>query len=230
MTYVVAQAAVEVKWDWQVAWDFLPIVAKGLWVTVRATLVGTIIAMILGLILAVLRRSPRWYIRLPTIAVIEFVRSTPLLIQLFFIFFVLPGFGVTLSPFAALSIGLGIHYGSYTSESYRAGIESVGRGQWDAAVAINLPTATMWTSVILPQAIPTVIPALGNYLLAMLKDAPLGSAISVVGVLAAAKGLASLTFRVTEAFTLVGILFLAVSLPSAIFVRYLERRYGFTRT
>lgn len=230
MNAVLAQAGLEKKWDWEVFWDFLPTVADGLWLTVRATLVGITIGMILGLILALLRRSKRWYVRWPTVFVIEFIRSTPLLVQLFFIFFVLPSFGLTLSPFNALVIGLGIHYGTYTSESYRAGIESVGRGQWEASVALNLPRRTTWTSVVLPQAIPTVIPALGNYLVAMLKDAPLGSAISVIGVLAAAKGLASTTFRTVEAYTLVGILFLAVSIPAAIFVRKLEKKYGFQRT
>lgn len=227
---VLAQAGVEQKWDWEVFWDFVPTVARGLRTTVLATLAGITLGMILGLILALMRRSKRKVISVPAATSIEFIRSTPLLVQLFFIFFVLPVIGITLSPLWALVVGLGIHYGSYTSESYRAGIESVGRGQWEASVALSLPTTTTWGKVVLPQAIPTVIPALGNYLVAMLKDAPLGSAISVIGVLAAAKALSSTTFRATEAFTLVGIMFLLVSIPAAIFVRYLERRYGYERT
>ncbi len=229
MTFVVAQAGVEQKWDWDVFWDFVPVVAEGMWVTVRATLAGFAIGIVLGLILALLRRSQRRLISWPAAAFIEFIRSTPLLVQLFFLAIVLPTWGITLSPFVALVIGLGIHYGTYTSEAYRAGIESVGRGQWEASVAMSLSSTTTWTRVILPQAIPTVIPALGNYLVAMLKDAPQGIAIGVVGIMGAARAEASQSLRFTEAYTTVGLIFLAVSVPLAVMVRQLEKRYGFER-
>ncbi len=227
--WLLAQPGATGNWQWDFAAEILPRLLKGLWVTVQATLVGITVAMILGLMLALLRRSRLRILRWPARAFIEFVRSTPLLVQLFFLFFVLPSFGLTLSPFVALVVGLGLHYGTYTSESYRAGIESVERGQWEAAVTMSLPTTTTWTRIVLPQAIPTVIPALGNYLVSMFKDAPLGSAISVIGVLATAKAVASVTFRSIEPYSMAGLLFLTVSVPAAIFVRYLERRYGFQR-
>ena len=187
--------------------------------------------MILGLVLALLRRSRIRAISWPTGFFIEFIRSTPLLVQLLFLFpFVLPGSRVPTAAFVTLVIGLGIHYGAYTSESYRAGIESVQRGQWEASTALNLPTSTTWTRVILPQAIPTVIPALGNYLVAMLKDAPLGIVIGATTILTVAASIASQTFRFTEAYIVMGVLFLAVSLPLSFFARYLEKRYGFERT
>lgn len=218
------------SWDMDYALEILPVIAEGLWQTVVATLVGITIGMILGLALALLRRSQIKLIRLPVIGFIEFVRSTPLLVQLFFIFFVFPGFGLTLRPFTALVIGLGVHYGTYTSESYRAGIDNVERGQWEAATALNLSGSTTWTRVVLPQAIPTVIPALGNYLVAMFKDAPLAFAIAAGGILLAAQGIASRTFQPVEPYTIMGLMFLAVSIPSALFVRYLERRYGYERS
>ncbi len=217
------------KWDWGFAAEILPELLAGLWVTVRVTLIGYTVAAAGGLVLALLRRSRFWLVRWPVIGLVEFVRSTPLLVQLFFLFFVLPDFGIVLSPFAAGIIGLGLHYSAYTSEVYRAGIESVDRTQWEGAVALNLGVTTTWVRVILPQAIPTVLPALGNYLVSMFKDAPLLSAITVVGVLRSAQTIASHTFRFIEPLTLVGLLFLVVSLPSALVVRLLERRYGFQR-
>ncbi|MBA3251540.1 MAG: ectoine/hydroxyectoine ABC transporter permease subunit EhuD [Geodermatophilaceae bacterium] len=213
-------------WDWAYTWDILPELLRGLVVTVQATLVGSVVALVLGLVLALLRRSRLAVIRIVTGGFVEFVRSTPLLVQLYFLFFVLPSLGITLSGFQAGVIGLGVHYATYTSEVYRAGIEGVPRGQWEAATALNLPSSRVWRSVILPQAIPRVLPALGNYVIAMFKETPLLSAITVLEMLAAAKGIGNQTFRYLEPLTLVGLLFLLVSLPASFTVRRLERRFG----
>ncbi len=213
-------------WDWAYTWDVLPLLLRGLVVTVQATLVGSVVAMVLGLVFALLRRSRLAVVRIVTGGFVEFVRSTPLLVQLYFLFFVLPSLGITLSGFQAGVIGLGVHYATYTSEVYRAGIEGVPRGQWEAATALNLPTSRVWRSVILPQAIPRVLPALGNYVIAMFKETPLLSAITVLEMLAVAKGLGGQTFRYLEPLTLVGLLFLLVSLPASLTVRRLERRFG----
>ncbi len=213
-------------WDWAYTWDVLPLLLRGLVVTVQATLVGSVVAMVLGLVFALLRRSRLAVVRVVTGGFVEFVRSTPLLVQLYFLFFVLPSLGITLSGFQAGVIGLGVHYATYTSEVYRAGIEGVPRGQWEAATALNLPTSRVWRSVILPQAIPRVLPALGNYVIAMFKETPLLSAITVLEMLAVAKALGGQTFRYLEPLTLVGLLFLLVSLPASLTVRRLERRYG----
>jgi len=217
-------------WDWGFVQEIMPDLLEGLLVTVQATAVGIVIALVLGLVLAIARRSTIKLISWPVAAFVEFVRSTPLLVQLFFLFYVLPvTLDITLSAFVTGALGLGIHYACYTSESYRAGIESVDRGQWEAATASHLDVVTTWTKVVLPQAIPTVIPALGNYVVAMFKDAPLLSSITVLEVLATAERIQAITFRPTEAFTLAGVLFLAVSIPSAAVVRYLERRYRYER-
>lgn len=227
---VLAQRSVD-KWRWDLAWEVLPDLLRGLWVTVQLTLVSLAVAMVVGLVLALLRRSRLRIVRWPVGFFVEFVRSTPLLVQLFFLFFALPELpgNFTLKPFTAAVVGLGLHYACYTSESYRAGIESVERGQWEASTALNLSSIDTWGSVILPQAIPTAIPALGNYLVAAFKDAPLASTITVMGILAAADAFRSDVFRGVEAFTLTGLLFLAVSIPMATFARYLERRYGYRR-
>lgn len=218
------------RWDWAYFWSIVPPILRGLVVTARAAVVGFLIAVVGGLALALARRSRRRILSWPTIAVIEFIRSTPLLIQLYFIFFALPAFGVTLEPLTALSVGLGIHYATYCSEAYRAGINSVPSGQWEASTALNLRTLTTWTTVILPQAIPNALPVLGNYLVAAFKDAPLGNAIGVTGVLLAAKSLANNGFTPgVEEYAVVGIGFLMVSIPAAWLIRRLERKVAYER-
>lgn len=216
-------------WDWEFAREILPDLLEGLWVTVRLTLMGVALAVVLGLVLAILRRSRFRLVRWPTGLVVEFIRGTPLLIQLFFLYYVLPDYGVVMSGFTVGVLGLAIHYGCYMSETYRAGIESVPTGQWEAATAINLTNRQRWTSVVLPQAIPTVLPALGNYLVAAFKDAPLAATVTVFGVLGTAQRIQGQTFRGLEPFTLAGLLFLAVSVPVASAVRLLERRHGIER-
>ena len=213
-------------WNWSFVQDILPNLLRGLLVTVEATVLGYVLALVLGLAVAVLRRSigsvtgqvVRW--------VVEFIRSTPLLVQLFFLFYVLPGFGLTLSPLTTGVLGLGVHYAAYTSEVYRSGIESIPRGQWEAATALNLPTRRVWLGVVLPQAVPKVIPALGNYIIAMFKDSPLLLAITVPEMLHEAYSVGSTSFRMLEPMTLVGLLFVAVSVPAGLIVRRLERRDG----
>lgn len=216
--------------DWDYFWALFPDMLRGLFLTVQATVAGFAVALVLGLLLAIARRSTRRWLSWPVALVIEFIRSTPLLIQLYFLYFALPAWGITLSALTALIIGLGVHYATYCSEAYRAGINSVPKGQWEAATALNLGPFTTWSEVIVPQAIPNVLPALGNYLIAGLKDAPLGSAIGVTGILFMAQTAASRSFDAgVEPYTLIGIGFLMISIPSAWLIRRLERRISYER-
>ncbi|CAB3864203.1 ectoine/hydroxyectoine ABC transporter permease subunit EhuD [Achromobacter sp. K91] len=215
--------------DWSFALEILPTLGSALVITIEATLLGMLVAVTLGLVLALLRRSRLRIVSLPTAFVIEFVRSTPLLVQMYFLFYVLPLTGVRMSPLATGITALGLHYATYCAEVYRAGIEAVPRGQWEAATALNMSRWRTAVGVVLPQAIPPVVPALGNYLVAMFKDTPLLSAITVVELLQQSKMIGSATFRYTEPLTLVGLLFLALSLVAAWGVRGLEarlQRYG----
>lgn len=224
------------KFDWGFFFDMVPDFSKALWVTAKGTLAGFAFAVVLGLFLALGRRSASRWVRWPFALFIEFIRSTPLLIQLFFLFFALPRIGwlprwiAVMNPITALMVGLGVHYATYCSEAYRAGINSVPKGQWEASTAMNLGPFTTWTRVILPQAIPNVLPALGNYLVAGFKDAPLGATIQVTGVLFFADTLSSRVFRAVEPITLVGVGFLLISIPSAFLIRRLERRIGYERS
>ena len=216
-------------WDWAFTIDILPVLARAAVITVQATAIGFVIAALLGLVLASIRLSSP-AAGLVVAILVELVRSTPLLIQIFFLFFVLPKAGIVLDAFTAGVLAIGLHYAAYCSEVYRAGFENVPRGQWEASIALNLSPWTTFKDIILPQALPPVVPALGNYLIALFKETPLLSAIAVVELMQRAKIIGSETFRYTEPVTLVGLFFLVMSLLSAGLVRvmdgWLSRRYG----
>lgn len=209
-------------WDWSYVWEIMPTLLRASVVTIQATLLGFVLAAVLGLVMAILRMSKSQWISVPTAAVIEFIRSTPLLIQIFFIFFVFPEFGIVLPAMTAGVIALGLHYGAYCSEVYRAGLESVPRGQWEASIALNLSPYITFRDIIIPQAIPPVVPALGNYLVALFKETPLLSAIAVLELMQTAKILGSENFRYVEPITLVGAFFLVMSLVASVFIRQVE--------
>jgi len=209
-------------WDWSFAFEILPILAQAAIVTIEATALGFLIAATLGLVIAGTRVAFPWTTR-PLTILVELIRSTPLLIQIFFLYFVLPKWGIVIDAFAAGVLAIGIHYAAYCSEVYRAGFDNVARGQWEASVALNLSTWTTFRDVIVPQAIPPVVPALGNYLVALFKETPLLSAIAVLELMQTAKIIGSQTFRYTEPITLVGAFFLVMSLVSAAGIRALER-------
>ncbi|MEU0529062.1 ectoine/hydroxyectoine ABC transporter permease subunit EhuD [Amycolatopsis tolypomycina] len=214
-------------WDWDSAAASVPLLLDGLFVTVELTVLGSVLAYVLGIVFALLRRA-RLPVLSPVVAgTVEFIRSTPLLIQVFALYYLIePAIGLKLSGFVTGVLALGVHYACYTADVYRAGIEAVAAGQWEAAVALNLPRRRVWTGVVLPQAIPRVLPALGNYTISMFKEVPLLLAIGVLDVLNRAKQVGAETFRVIEPYTLAGVLFLLVSLPASILVRRVERRVG----
>jgi polar amino acid transport system permease protein len=211
-------------WDWDFAGEILPLLLEASLITIVAALVSFLIAAILGLLFAIGRMfGPRW-LSLLLVGLIEFIRSTPLLIQIFFIYFVFPEIGITLEAMTAGVLALGLHYAAYCSEVYRAGLANIPRGQWEASIALNLPTYHAFRDVIIPQAIPPVVPALGNYLVALFKDTPLLSAIAVLELMQTAKIIGSENFRYTEPITLVGVIFLVFSLIAAGLIKLVESR------
>ncbi|MBB4929477.1 polar amino acid transport system permease protein [Lipingzhangella halophila] len=212
--------------DWGFVGQAMPDLLTGLQYTVLATALGYVLALVLGLLVAMIRRDAPRVLATTVFWVMEFIRSTPLLVQLFFVFYVLPTIGISLSPLTAGVIALGVHYAAYTAEVYRSGLDGVPKGQWEAARALNLPSRRTWAAVILPQAIRRVIPALGNYLIAMFKDTPLLFAITVPELLFQANRLGGENFKYLETISAVGVLFIAVSALSAVGIRFLERRYA----
>lgn len=212
-------------WSFERFIEAWPFILQGLSTTVGVTFSSFIFAMVFGLVWTLLRRVPNRGLNFVVTWIMEFIRSTPPLVQLFFIYFawpVIPVVGVTLSPFLSAVIGLGIHFSTYIGEIYRAGIEAVNKGQWEAATALNFSLSDKWTKIILPQAFPPTIPMLGNYFIIMFKEVPLASTIGVTGILHMANSFGATHFNLIEALTIVGIIFLILSYPSAVLIKKLE--------
>jgi polar amino acid transport system permease protein len=205
------------------AW--MPILLEGTELTVFLTFAAMAVGLVLAVPIALARldgRKLRAYV--PATMLLEIIRGTPLVLQLYYLFYVLPLVGIRLNPIPTAIIGLGVSYGCFLSEVYRAGIEAIPHTQWEAASALGLPrSVTLWR-IILPQALRIVIPPIGNYFIALFKDTALVSVISVQELMFSGRLLASSNFRYFEVFTTIGVIYLVICYPSAIAVRRLERR------
>jgi polar amino acid transport system permease protein len=217
-----AVLAIDTSSNWGFALSIMPILLRGLIVTVAAASLGFVIALVIGLLFAILRRSSSRLITWPLVCFLEFVRDTPLLIQLFFLYYVLPGYGIRLPAFLTGAAAIGLQYGAYMAEIYRAGIEAIGRGQWEASVALNLGRRSVYRDVIIPQAIPRIIPALGNCLVSILKETPILYTVSVLEMLNYAIIIGDRTYQYTIPLTLAGALMLFVTTICAYLVRWIE--------
>lgn len=209
-------------WRWSFAWEILPrlIVATGN--TLLAAGVGYLIALVLGLVFALAQRTGFNPLTRAVRELVEFIRSTPLVLQIFFVFYVFPQFGVRLAPWTAGMIAIGLHYASYLSEVYRGGIESVPRGQWEAARALNFSTARTYFRIIIPQSLPPAIAGMGNYLVGIFKDTPMLSVIGVAELMHTANAIGAESYRFLEPYTMVGVIFLMISLPTAALIRVFD--------
>jgi len=211
------------EWRWDFAIEILP---NMLWATLNTILaagIGYAIAAIMGLIFLLGQRTPIKIVNIINREIVEFIRSTPLLIQLFFVYFVLPQFGITLSAWVCGMITIGLHFGTYLSEVYRGALEGVPKTQWEACRALNFTTFYTYRRIVLPQAFPIAIPGMGNYLVGIFKDTPLLSTIGVAELFHAATAVGGYHYRYLEPYTIVGIIFLALSIPAAMGIRRLER-------
>jgi polar amino acid transport system permease protein len=217
-----------IEWDtstsWAFAWSILPILLRGMVVTIQASLLGFFVALGLGLLLASLKGVPLKIIAWPAAFITEFLRDTPLLIQLFFLYYVLPDYGIVLPAFLTGALALGVQYSAYTAEVYRAGIQAVPRGQKEAARALNLSERLAFIHVILPQAVVRIVPAMGNYLVSIMKDVPVLSVVTVLEMLNVAKIIGDRTFNYLIPLTMVGALYLLLTLIASWGVRVLDTR------
>lgn len=210
----------------QNALDFLPILLKGAVVTVEITFCAFVLSTLLGLVLALMRVSPNKVLSNAAATIVNVIRGLPIIVQLFYIYFVLPDLGVQLSAFQAGFIGLGVAYSAYQAENFRAGIQAIDHGQIEAAQSIGMRGALIMRRVILPQAFRIALPPYGNTLVMMLKDSSLASTITVAEMTRAGQLIASSTFQNMTVFTLVALLYLGLSLPLVYGLRRLERRLG----
>ena len=211
-------------WRWDFAWEVLPSMLESfIKVTLLVTVLGTLIATVLGLIIAILIRVlPR-----PLAAIVRwaanFIRMTPIIVQLLVVFYGM----VWLEPLTIGIIVFGVHYATYMSEVYRAGIESVPKGQWEAITALSMSPRRAWSKVIIPQALRSTVPSLGNYAVSMFKESPFLISIAVMEMVNTALAVGGFTYRYNEVITIAGIIFLAASYPTALLVNRLEKRLAY---
>ena len=196
----------------------------GMLLTVELTVIVITLSLAFGLLVALARLyGPRWLVWL-VVAYVEVIRGTPLLLQLIYIYYVLPEVGIYLDAFTASVIGLTLNYSAYISEVYRSGIQGIAKGQSDAALALGMTLPLSLRRIILPQAIRLVVPALGNFLISLFKDTALCSVVSVQEVLFTAQLIAARNYQYFTLYTVVGALYFVVGFVAARLVDHLERR------
>ena len=201
----------------------LPKIVGALGTTVTVAILSCLLAALLGFAFEVTRRSGttmRYVMRF----VIDFIRSTPLLVQLYFFYFVLPVYGIKLPAIMIGVIAIGLYYSGYLAEVFKAGIDGIARGQFEAARALGLRRLQTITLVVAPQMLRNIAAPMGNYFIGIFKSTPYLAAIAVYESFGAALDISSDTFRYTEPLLVVGALFLGIALVLAWLVRRLEER------
>jgi polar amino acid transport system permease protein len=209
-------------WKWDFFWEVLPRLLSATVNTLIAAGVGYVIALVLGLILTLAQRTTFNILNMIVREFVEFIRSTPLILQIFFIFYVGPQFGIKMSPWTAGMVAIGLHYAAYLSEVYRGALDSVPKGQWEACSALSMKTRDTYFRIIIPQALPSALAGMGNYLVGIFKDTPMLSVIGVAELMHTANAIGSENYRFLEPLTMVGVIFLLISIPAAGFIRVFE--------
>ena len=208
------------------AHEFLPILLQGVWLTIVVTVGSLILSTLLGMVWALMRVSRLRVLQRVSAGIVNGIRGIPIIVQLFYIYFVMPELGVTLTALQAAIIGLGIAYSAYQAENFRAGIEAIDKGQIEASESLGMGWALMMRRVVLPQAIKIILPPYGNIMIMMLKDSSQASTITVAELTLKGQLIASSTFKNTSVFTLVALMYLTMSIPLILLVRHFEKRAG----
>src|SRR6516164_67701 len=204
--------------------DFLPILMNGVALTIIVTLGSLLLSTLLGLVWALMRVSGIGLLAWLSAAIINVIRGIPIIVLLFYLYFVMPDLGITLTALQAAIIGLGIAYSAYQAENFRAGIEAIDRGQIEASESLGMSWSLMMRRVVMPQAIKVILPPYGNTMIMMLKDSSQASTITVAELTLQGQLIASSTFKYTSVLTMVAVLYLDMSIPLILFVGWLERR------
>lgn len=199
--------------------SILPDLMGGLWITLKATAGGYLVAVAVGLLLAMAGRSKFSFIRWFCKVYVTVMRCTPMLVQLYVAYYILPRIGLRFDALLTGILALGLYTGAYMSEVFRAGIDSVSQGQWEASKALGLKPSVIWFKVILPQVIPVIFLPMGNYLIGMFKETPLLAAITVLDLMGTASDIAGQTYKYTEPYTAVALILLSISIVTSIALR-----------
>ncbi len=209
--------------------QFLPSLLQGALLTITVSLVSFCLAMVCGLATGIARMSRIWPLRVVAAVYIQFIRGTPLLLQLFFIYYVLPYGGIVLTPFVSGVLGLTMNYTAYMAEVFRSGIQAIPKGQWEAGASVGMSRRLMLRRIILPQAIRIIVPSIGNFFVSIFKDSALVSVITMRDLMFSGQLLASATYKHFEIFTMVAVIYFLISYPSAKFVEWIEMRLDISR-
>ena len=214
------------KGFWHDAAEFFPILLNGVALTIIVTVGSLLLSTVLGLVWAMMRVSGVSALSWLSAAFINVIRGIPIIVLLFYLYFVMPDFGIALTALQASILGLGIAYSAYQSENFRAGIEAIDKGQIEAAQSIGMGWWLTMRRVVLPQAVKIVLPPYGNIMIMLLKDSSQASTITVAELALQGKLIASSTFKNTSVFTLVALMYLTMSIPLILLVRHFEKRAG----
>jgi polar amino acid transport system permease protein len=204
--------------------EFIPGLLEGAVLTIEITVGGGVLAVVVGVVAALAKMYAPWPLRWLSIAYIETFRGTSALVQLFWLFFVLPHFGVTLEPLTVAVLALGLNIGAYGAEVVRGALQAVPRGQWEATIALNMPRKTALRRIIFPQAFVAMIPPWGNLFIELLKSTALVSLITISDLTFKAQQMNQTTLRTVEIFTIVLVIYFAISLIVTFAMRGVERR------
>jgi len=207
-------------------WFFLPLLLKGAGVTLVLSVLAMALAIALGLALALMRRLGGPVLKPLAVGYIEFIRGTPLLLQLYIIYYGLPGLGINLDAFTAAVLGLGLNYAAYEAEIYRAGLDAVPRGQTEAALSLGMTPWLLYRRILIPQAVRTALPPMTNDFIALLKDSSLVSIITIVELTKSYNMLAVSSMRFLELGLLTAMLYLMMSFPLSLVSIRLEKRFA----
>jgi polar amino acid transport system permease protein len=208
---------------------FLPSLLHGAMLTIAVSLLAFGLALVFGLMTGIARISRLLPLRVVAACYIQFIRGTPLLLQLFFIYYVLPYVGIVLSPFVSAALGLTLNYAAYMAEVFRSGIQAIAKGQWEAGQSVGMSRRLLMRRIILPQAIRIIIPSLGNFFVSIFKDSALVSVITMRDLMFSGQLLASATYKHFEIFTEVAVIYFLISYPTAKFVEWIEARVDITK-
>ena len=212
------------KGFWHDAAEFFPILMSGVALTIVVTIGSLLLSTVLGLVWAMMRVSGIKPLTMLSASLINVIRGIPIIVLLFYLYFVMPELGVTLSALQAAILGLGIAYSAYQAENFRAGIEAIDKGQIEAAQSIGMGWWLTMRRVVLPQAVRIVLPPYGNVMIMMLKDSSQASTITVAELALQGKLIAVSTFKNATVFTLVALMYLVMCVPLILLVRHLEKR------
>lgn len=214
------------EWHFEVVWENLPIMLSGIWLTVLLSILSMALGAGLGMVIALARLS-RWsFLRFLAYCYTEMFRTTPLLIQIVWVYYVLPLVtGITMSPFQSGLVAIGLNIAAFMAEIYRAGITSVDRGQTEASLALGMTRAQLMRRILIPQAVTRMIPPIGTMWISLFKDTSLVSAIGVTELMYQARFLAVDTYRPVEIFTICAVIYFLITFPQSLGVNWLYEKY-----